>query len=242
VIDKFYILNIDKDAYNKVYSSQRRKTTIQNQLNKLVKTSNIIRIKVGTDVYYFNNLYYAAFLFNSRDYILENIYNKEKSAKTSNEEIITIDYVLLGKHDINELNTYKPTTEVKDIVKKNHLTEETKSKLSEINKEKWSNPEYREYIISQQKGKVRTEETKEKIRQANVGNHRSEEVKAKISEKLKGRKLDTETKSKLSEINKEKWSNPEFREHMKNLQKGRVISEETRKKMSEAHRKQKNIN
>lgn len=120
VIDKFYILNIDKDAYNKVYSSQKRKTTIQNQLNKLVKTSNIIRIKIGTVVYYFNNLYYAAFLFNSRDYILENIYNKEKSAKTSNEEIITIDYVLLGKHDINELNTYKPTTEVKDIVKKNH--------------------------------------------------------------------------------------------------------------------------
>lgn len=56
-----------------------------------------------------------------------------------------------------------------------HHTEETRRKLSEINKGKNSgekNPMYGKHLL---------EDTKEKIRQARLNTHMSEEAKAKIS-------------------------------------------------------------
>ena len=220
VQDNFIILNIDENAYKNVYSSGNRKTRIINILDKITRESKIIRIKVGDKVYYFSDTYYGAFLFNSQKYILDKILNKIYKSKTSNNELIVIDEVLMGKHDINELNTYKPTTEVKDIVKKNHLTEEHKKKISEA--------------IT---GIHRSEETKEKIRKANIGNHHSEETKEKIKNALKGKHKSEETKAKMSDSLRKRWENPEYKEYISNICKGRVISEEQKQKMSESHKK-----
>lgn len=222
VLDNFIILNIDEKAYEKVYTGNR-KVRILNILNQIGEKTNIIRIKVGDKVYYFSDVYYGAFLFNSTKYVLDKIFIDNHKAKTSKDEIIIIEEVLMGKHNINEINSYKPTDNVKDLIKK-----KVNKPLSEEHKQKISNA---------LTGIHRSEETKEKVRQANIGKHQTEENKEKIARKLKGRKLSEETKAKMSESLRKRWQNPEFKEKMSNICKGRIISEEQKQKMSESHKK-----
>lgn len=86
------------------------------------------------------------------------------------------------------------------------MSEETRKKLSEVNK-----------------GKRHSEEAKKKMSEAHKGNHyhyhHSEETKRKISKVHKGKCLSEEYKMKISEANK-----------------GKKRSEESKKKMSEVHK------
>ena len=86
-------------------------------------------------------------------------------------------------------------------------SEESKRKLSEVNK-----------------GKKLSEETRRKISEAHKGKKLSEETRKKLSEVNKGKKLSEETRRKLSEAKK---GHPGY-------MKGKKLSEETRKKIGEA--------
>ena len=87
-----------------------------------------------------------------------------------------------------------------------HHSEETKSKLSEIRKMFYSNPESNPFY-----GKHHSKETKEKISKANSGNKWTEEMKKRCSENrigennnFYGKHHSEETKKKLSESHKGK--------------------------------------
>lgn len=72
-----------------------------------------------------------------------------------------------------------------------HLSEETKRKLSKMNK-----------------GRHHSEEAKKKISEARKGSHHSVETCRRISDGNKGKRLSEETKKKMSDVNKGKndWS------------------------------------
>ena len=87
-------------------------------------------------------------------------------------------------------------------------SEETKRKLSEVNKGKIVSEETRKKISETSKGKTLSEEHIKKISEAKKGKTRSEETKIKMSEAQKGRTHSEETRRKLSELVKgRKWWN-----------------------------------
>ena len=87
-------------------------------------------------------------------------------------------------------------------------SEETKRKLSEVNKGKIVSEETRKKISETSKGKTLSEEHIKKISEANKGHAVSEETKRKLSEAHKGNTLSEEHKRKLSEVRKgTKWWN-----------------------------------
>ena len=128
-------------------------------------------------------------------------------------------------------------------------SEETRKKLSEVNKGKKLTEETKRKISEAKKGKHRSEETKRKISEAKKGKKRlpfTEETKRKISEANKGennpnygKHRSDETKRKISEGNKGKKQTEEAKRKIGKARKGKIHTEETRKKMSES-RKGKN--
>ena len=96
------------------------------------------------------------------------------------------------------------------------LTEETRRKISEIQKGK----------PGHFKGKTLSEEHKRKLIEANKGKHRSEETKLKMSKARKGRILTEEHKAKIGAARKGKPS----------TFKGKHHSEEAKQKLSESHK------
>ena len=87
-------------------------------------------------------------------------------------------------------------------------SEETKRKLSEVNKGRIVSEETRKKISETSKGKTLSEEHIKKISEANKGHAVSEETKRKLSEAHKGNTLSEEHKRKLSEVRKgRKWWN-----------------------------------
>ncbi|UXR28929.1 G-I-Y Y-I-G endonuclease [Bacillus phage Nachito] len=101
------------------------------------------------------------------------------------------------------------------------LSEETKRKLSEINK-----------------GKKLTEEHKRKLSEAGKGRVFSEESKKKISESHKGKKFSKESREKMSK-SKKKVMTPERMREIGAQRKNMVMSDETKKKISEKRKGQK---
>lgn len=94
-----------------------------------------------------------------------------------------------------------------------HLSEETKKKLSETNT-----------------GKKLSEKTKKKMSEAKFGKnngmygkHHSEETKKKISEAKKGKRHSEETKKKMSELHKGKHLSEEIKKKMSEIRKGKYI-------------------
>jgi len=89
-----------------------------------------------------------------------------------------------------------------------HHSEETRSKLSGI-----------------QKGRHPSEETREKMSQSQRGKHHSKETRKKIGESNRGKRLSEEQRRRISEARKGE-KNPLYGKHH---------TEETRKKISKAH-------
>jgi len=108
--------------------------------------------------------------------------------------------------------------------KKLHISEESSLRISESNKRKWSDPEYRARVLASRKNRNRDTISQEALKQ--------------ISEKR-------------STIMKEKWKDPEYRRLQKKIRANyidenfrlrmseakRNISDETREKMKEANKK-----
>ena len=121
-------------------------------------------------------------------------------------------------------------------------SQETRRKLSEINKGKTHSEETKRKISEAKKGTLLSDETKRKLSDFGKGKILSEEIKRKISEAHTGKSLSEETKRKLSEANKGKILSEETRKKMSDARKGennhnygKSLSEETKRKLSEVH-------
>lgn len=112
--DGVIILTIN-DKIQELIMNKRRKTVIQNILSSLDKCSTIIKVKVGDKTFYFSSLYYATFLFDTSQSVIERIFNGQNKAKTDNNEPITIDEILLNRININLVNSYEAVIKKKDI-------------------------------------------------------------------------------------------------------------------------------
>ena len=118
-------------------------------------------------------------------------------------------------------------------------SEETRRKLSEINKGKRHSEETRRKISESNKGKTRPPRSdghRRKLSEAKKGKTLSEEHRRKISEAGRGRTHTIEHRRKISEANKGKTISSQTRRKLSEAHKGIKPSAETRRKMSEAHK------
>lgn len=129
-------------------------------------------------------------------------------------------------------------------------SEETKRRMSETAKERWSDPEvrrkrteankkshsdpeFRRKISEARKGKPRkpfSEEARKHMAEAAKKSLSDPEVRKKMSEIAKKSHADPEYRKKLSEAHKKKWLDPEFKERMSKVRS----DPEVRKHISEA--------
>ena len=127
-------------------------------------------------------------------------------------------------------------------------SEETRRKLSDINKGKTISKETRRKISEAGKGRKVSKQTRRKLSEANTGKKHSEETRRKISKAGKGRTppnkgkpMSEEQRRKISHVktgkpasNKGKPMSEEQRRKIAHALKGRTLPEETRRKLSEA--------
>ena len=133
---------------------------------------------------------------------------------------------MLPKDPIKALEHRRRISEAR---KGRHLSEETKRKLSELNKGK---PGY-------WKGKKLPDSARQKLREARLGKPRSAESITKQSNSLKGRKFTEEHKRKISAANKGQIVTEEQRRKQSVAMTGRKTGprpEEVRKKISQSHK------
>jgi group I intron endonuclease len=118
------------------------------------------------------------------------------------------------------------------------VSEETKRKMSEVNKGKQLSQETKRKIGLAQIGNKNcsgmklSEKTKRKISEAHTGMKKSEETRIKISNSLKGKALSEETKRKISEKHKGKKISKETKRKISNAMIGRIITQETKNNIS----------
>jgi group I intron endonuclease len=123
--------------------------------------------------------------------------------------------------------------------------EETKARKSAKGKEVWSNPTFRDKMLSKLRsginspswGKKHTPEAIEKIKAARALQEYSAETRNKMSTSRMGHECSEETKQKIGEKNhqkmKELWQNSDYRQNM--IEKARhEQTNETRIKISES--------
>jgi hypothetical protein len=129
-------------------------------------------------------------------------------------------------------------------------SEETRKKISEVNKGRIFSEEHRKKISESLKGRIFSEEHRKKLRISLKGKTgfpgmlnktHTEKTKEKMSEVRKGDKNhfygkshSEETKRKMSEANKGKTHTEEARKKMSEANKGRIFSEEHKRKLSES--------
>ena len=111
------------------------------------------------------------------------------------------------------------------------LSNETKSKIGNANKNKVWTDEEKKRLSESHKGIKHTEETKQKISNKHKGKIVSDETKQKLSVIGKNRIFSNETREKLSKINKGRVLSQETKQKISISNKGKVVSEETRKKL-----------
>ena len=144
----------------------------------------------------------------------DRIYSKQKNIKPPKDK----SRILYLKQNLTEEEAFKHEIYMIDVFGRKDLgtgilhnrtdggegssgcipSEETKRKLSEVNKGKIVSEETRKKISETSKGKTLSEEHIKKISEANKGHAVSEETKRKLSEAHKGNTLSEEHKRKLS--------------------------------------------
>ena len=98
-------------------------------------------------------------------------------------------------------------------------SEETKAKLSKINKGKCLNDEHKAKISGALKGKQKSDETIAKLSAANKGKHHSDEARAKMSESKKGHRHSEESYRKQAEAMRGKTHTAESKQKMSESRK-----------------------
>ena len=154
----------------------------------------------------------------------DRIYSKQKNIKPPKDK----SRILYLKQNLTEEEAFKHEIYMIDVFGRKDLgtgilhnrtdggegssgcipSEETKRKLSEVNKGKIVSEETRKKISETSKGKTLSEEHIKKISEANKGHAVSEETKRKLSEAHKGKTLSKETRRKKSvAMSGKKWWN-----------------------------------
>jgi group I intron endonuclease len=100
-------------------------------------------------------------------------------------------------------------------------SEETKAKLSAINKGKTHSEEAKAKMSESQKGRIHSEETRAKMGASRIGKALSEDHRAKMSKAHKGKVISEETREKLREARKGKTLSEEHRAKLSAAQKAR---------------------
>lgn len=119
----------------------------------------------------------------------------------------------LSREDLLALDMYyyRPANELIFMRREDHqslhrkgrvVSEETRRKISEVNKGHHHSEETKEKISETMKRNPRSEEIKQKNRLAHLGKHHSEEAKRKMSEANKGHVVSEGIKKKISEAHK----------------------------------------
>jgi hypothetical protein len=108
-------------------------------------------------------------------------------------------------------------------------SDETKRKLSIINKGKIVSEEIRKKISECAKGRKYSEKTKQKMSESQKGKSKSEETKKKMSYYAKNRS--NEHKRKIRIANTGKKHSDEIKEKIRIASTGKIVSEETREKL-----------
>ena len=121
------------------------------------------------------------------------------------------------------------------MIKGQHHSEETKRKLSEINKKNGNMPPSR-------KGIKLSEEHKRKIGESNKGKQLSEEHKRRLKEVNTGKKHSFKTKQKMSLSHTGKKHSEEAKQKIRKALKGVHRSDKTKRKISLAMKGEKHWN
>lgn len=144
--------------------------------------------------------------------------------------------------------TKKKISESSKGKKKKPLTEEHKTKLSTIGKNRVISNSTRKKMSESRKGKTLSNETKAKISKANAGKGRgrklSEETREKIGKSNTGKKHTVESRKKISEAHKGKTLSDETKRKISEVQKGEKReprSAETKRKISEANKAKQDV-
>jgi len=127
-----------------------------------------------------------------------------------------------------------------------HPSEESRAKMSESQKKRFSDPEELRKCSERSKGHVCTQEQKEKAarwmtgkrvgdKNPNYGKHLSNETKIKMSNALSGKKFTDEHRLKLSDSKKGE-KNPMFKKSKENPFYGKTHSDETKLKISNSRK------
>lgn len=146
--------------------------------------------------------------------------------------------ILVSENAQNNASFYNRTNGTGTYNIKEH-TEETKRKISKINKGRIRSEEHKRKVSEAQKGKPKSEETRRKISESAMGKPKSEETRRKLSEANKGKKLSEETISKMLASRKGFKHSEESIEKMRTAQLGKKHTEERRQKNSESHKGKK---
>ena len=154
----------------------------------------------------------------------DRIYSKQKNIKPPKDK----SRILYLKQNLTEEEAFKHEIYMIDVFGRKDLgtgilhnrtdggegssgcipSEETKRKLSEVNKGKIVSEETRKKISETSKGKTLSEEHIKKISEANKGHAVSEESRKKMSDAQKGKTLSKETRRKKSvAMSGKKWWN-----------------------------------
>lgn len=219
----------------------------------IYKTTDILNDKIYIGQSIFNNEeYYGSGKWLKRAIIK---YGKDNFKKEIVEEC---DISELNEKEIYWINYYKSNEIGYNISRGGQVgwmnglkhTDETKNKLSEMNKGH-KNHFYGKHHTEETKKKIseslkksekfqksiKNEEKLKKMKLSATGRNHSDETKKKISEKNKGKKRTQEMKNKMSEIQKElkpflgKKHTEEWKQMMSKLHKGKIVSLETKEKM-----------
>jgi hypothetical protein len=146
-------------------------------------------------------------------------------------------WILYGKENGWRLTN---ATEGGEGVAGYRFTENAREKISKSSREKWSDPSFREKVLSARKGYHHTEETKRKISVSMSGLKRSEEGCKNIGLSKMGVHPSEETRQKLSVARKGVKKSEEARRNMSAAQMGnkkglgKHPSPETREKLKAA--------
>jgi group I intron endonuclease len=184
--------------------------------------------------------------------ILQNAWNKHGGDDFEFSVLFFCDESNLLLYEQIVIDAFKPKYNARPTAnspKGMKVSEQTKSKLREINlgkrhttetREKnrkaslelWATPETREMMVRARQNV--TDETRQKLRTAKL--NRPKEETDRIIRKLIGRPVSEETREKLRKINIGKFVSPETREKLSISSTGKIISLETRERMSQAQK------
>lgn len=143
--------------------------------------------------------------------------NNKKPLITLIEECTNIDWEEREKYWIAE---YSKTCNLVNCAKggqgRNEGKLSTKEKMSEILKEKWKDPEYKNKMRNMSKKLWENNDYRK--------NRLPDEAKERIRQSHIGTKASPETKKKLQAINKKRWENPNYKLKMVEAQKHRYKS------------------